>query len=178
MYQTLCEAPNYTETQKDLKVIQKWLKSGSGRPTPKWPEIDEKSDSGPHFESLLSHSWVTWVHSAVGPRESVSSHIRVALRSFCVSALLGARPLHKLNLLSKQVIFQWGPTELRLTNRMLFRKQGGLRTPFKVETLSPVQACLMVGQGRDIPGFTTTKTSTVNPIQHESKQQTRRFERS
>ena len=51
-------APNSTETQKELK----WLKSDSGRPTPKWPKIDSKVTPDPIFESLLSHFWVISTH--------------------------------------------------------------------------------------------------------------------
>ena len=49
-------APNYTEIQKELK----WLKSDSGRPTPKWPKIDSKVTPEPIFESLLSHLNALW----------------------------------------------------------------------------------------------------------------------
>ena len=38
-----------------------------------------KSDSRPHFESFLSHFWVSWGHSGVGPRESLLSHFWVTL---------------------------------------------------------------------------------------------------
>ena len=40
-------------------MTRKW---DSRRPTPKWPKSDSK-DSGPYFEFLLSHFWVTWCHS-------------------------------------------------------------------------------------------------------------------
>ena len=62
-----------------IKVTQKWLKSGSGRPTPKWPKIDSKVTQDPIFESISSHFWVISSHSGVGPQESLLSHFFVTL---------------------------------------------------------------------------------------------------
>ena len=103
----------YRNTES-IKVTQKWLKSDSGRPTPKWPKIDSKvtphrkgeamktmktmnlhrlhrfhfiasSLQNPIFESLLSHLGSLWG----GTFEFLLGHFN----SFCVSIELGARPL-------------------------------------------------------------------------------------
>ena len=70
-------------------MTQKWLKSGSGRPTPKWP----KSDSGPIFESFLSYLGSLWGGALGVTFESLLGHFN----PFWVSVDLGARPLHNPN---------------------------------------------------------------------------------
>ena len=60
-----------TEAQKNWSD-PKWLKSDSGRLTPKWPKIDSKVTPNPcssqfwvtfDWKSLLSHFWVTFIVS-------------------------------------------------------------------------------------------------------------------
>ena len=90
-------ASNSTETQeRRIKVTQKWLKSGLGRPTPKWPKIGSKVTlaslwGGPPrvtFESLLGH-----------------------FNSFCVSVELGARPPHNTNSRNRSQLQLFIPVE-------------------------------------------------------------------
>ena len=76
-----------------IEVTQKWLKSDSGRPTPKWPKIDSKVTPDP----ILSHFWVTFESLGLTLGWNPGSHFRVTLghfSCFCVSVDLGARPLH------------------------------------------------------------------------------------
>ena len=77
---------------RDRRIVKSaWLKSDSGRPTPKWPKIDSKVTPDPIFESLLSHFWVSLWRGTLGVTfESLLGHFN----SFWISVELGARPLH------------------------------------------------------------------------------------
>ena len=68
-------APKSTETQKELK----WPKSDSKVTRADRPQSDLKVTQKWLRTPFLSHSWVTWGHSGVGPWESLLSHFWVTL---------------------------------------------------------------------------------------------------
>ena len=55
----IAHAPNSTETQKDLKWTQKWLKSDSWGPTPKWLKNGSKvTQKWLKNGSGVTHKWL------------------------------------------------------------------------------------------------------------------------
>ena len=56
------------------------------------PKIDSKVTPDPIFESLLSHFWVTWGRSGVGPWESLLSHFWITLILFLGFCRLRSTP--------------------------------------------------------------------------------------
>ena len=84
----------FQNSERIIKVTQKWLKSDSRGPTPEWPLVTQKwlkSDS----KGVRSHFWVNFGSIWGRPARVAFGSLVGHFNSVCVSGQLGGRPLRK-----------------------------------------------------------------------------------